>query len=150
MVLMAMDTLTPYSKCTTPYIIGLWRKSCDQKHGCQSEIFLSTKSAERAIQMSEKVNFMVSLTKSVRCRALYDTVHFQPCDLFFLLYPLMSGVVTSDSVMEQSCYSGCWKQENSCGHPGVPVRCKQVMHGLLINVSVKGCFSSSSVISVMF
>ncbi len=51
------DVTTPYSKCTTPYIIGLWRKSksCDQKHGCQSEIFLSN------------VNFLVSLTRSVRC-----------------------------------------------------------------------------------
>ncbi len=30
--------------------------------------------------------------------ALHDTVHFQPCDHFFLLYPLLYGVVTSDSV----------------------------------------------------
>ncbi len=38
------DSAAPYSKCATPYAIGLWRKwkSCDQKHGCHSEIFLST------------------------------------------------------------------------------------------------------------
>ncbi len=31
--------------------------------------------------------------------ALHNTVHSQPCDQFFLLYSLMSGVVTSDSVL---------------------------------------------------
>ncbi len=34
--------------------------------------------------------------------ALNDTVYFQPfkyCDQYFLLYPLLSGVVTSDSVI---------------------------------------------------
>ena len=30
------DSMTPYSKCTTAYTVGLLRKlkSCDQKHGC--------------------------------------------------------------------------------------------------------------------
>ena len=38
------DSATTYSKCDTAYTIDLWRKwkSCDQKHGYHSEIFLST------------------------------------------------------------------------------------------------------------
>ncbi len=34
------DSATPYSKCATPYTIGLSRKvkSCDQKHGCLLKI----------------------------------------------------------------------------------------------------------------
>ncbi len=36
--------------------------------------------------------------KNMAARVLHDTVHSQPCDQFFLLYPLMSVVVTSESV----------------------------------------------------
>ena len=49
--------------------------------------------------MARKEHFLVSQTKIVRCR-LCGTVHFQSCDQVFLLYPLLSGVATSDSVIQ--------------------------------------------------
>ncbi len=69
------DVATPYSKQATPYTIGLWRNP-DSKW-LPVDIFPRPK---------------------LYCVALCDTVHFQPCDQVFLLYPLLAGVATSDSV----------------------------------------------------
>ncbi len=83
------DSATPYSKCATPYTIGLWRKwkSCDQKHGFHSEIFLSTWS-----------QFLLDFTTlwlsglQLYGVVLRDTVHLYHVTSYFLLYPLLYGV----------------------------------------------------------
>ena len=36
-----------------------------------------------------------------------DSVHFQPCDQVFLLYPLLSDVATSDSMLEVETVLSC-------------------------------------------
>ncbi len=81
------DVTTPYSKCTTRYIINWFMKEI-------KVMWSKTWLPEWYFPLHY---FMVSFTKSVRCRvARHHT--FPTMWPVFLLYPLMSGVVTSDSV----------------------------------------------------
>ncbi len=84
--------MSPYSRCPMSWHCTVSARhhtllvyEGNQKHGCQSDILVSLK-------------FWRVQVYSV---SLHDTVHFQPCDLFFLRNPLLSGVVTSDSVLLQ-------------------------------------------------
>ncbi len=67
------DSSAPYSKCATPYTIGLWRKykSCDQKHGCHSEIF---------------VDHHCTVSHRTTSYSLYHVTRY----LFFILYCMVS------------------------------------------------------------